>query len=98
MRSQHIPEAFLGVEADVLVTGLTAGNIEFFDIAKRFTPIMFAIVLGLSLMLPTVVFRSIVVPIKAILMNLLSVGAAYGLMVLVLHKGVGAEVTSRQVM
>ena len=91
LRSRHIADAFQGVEAEVLVTGLTAGNIEFFDIARRFTPIVFALVLGLSFVLLTVVFRSIVVPIKAILMNLLSVGAAYGLMVLVFHKGVGAD-------
>ena len=96
LRSRHIPDAFRGVEADVLVTGLTAGNIEFFDIARRFTPIVFALVLGLSFVLLTVVFRSIVVPIKAILMNLLSVGAAYGLMVLVFHKGVGADLLGFQ--
>ncbi len=47
--------------------------------------------LGLTFLLLTVVFRSIVVPIKAIIMNLLSVGAAYGLIVLVSQKGVGAD-------
>jgi RND superfamily putative drug exporter len=48
-------------------------------------------VLGLSFVLLTIVFRSIVVPIKAIIMNLLSVGAAYGLVVLVFQKGFGAD-------
>ena len=47
--------------------------------------------LGLSFMLLTLAFRSIVVPIKAIMLNLLSVGAAYGLLVLVFQKGVGNE-------
>ena len=47
-------------------------------------------------MLLTVVFRSIVVPIKAIIMNLLSVGAAYGLLVLVFQKGVGADLLGFQ--
>ena len=52
-------------------------------------PIVLVFVLGLSFILLTVVFRSIVLPIKAILMNLLSVGAAYGLIALVFQKGVG---------
>ena len=54
-------------------------------------PISFALILGVSFFLLLIVFRSIVIPIKAIIMNLLSVGAAYGLMVLVFQKGVGAD-------
>ena len=72
-----------------LVGGETAFNVDFFDLADTYTPIVFAFVLGLSFLLLTVVFRSIVVPVKAILMNLLSVGAAYGLVVLFFQKGVG---------
>ncbi len=53
---------------------------------------MLVFVLGLSFVLLTAVFRSIVVPIKAILMNLLSVGAAYGALVLVFQKGIGTGV------
>ena len=64
--------------------------------AARFTPFVFVFVLGLSFLLLTLVFRSIVVPAKAILMNLLSVGAAYGLMVLVFQKGVGADLVGFQ--
>ena len=52
---------------------------------------MFAFVLGLSFILLTVAFRSIVIPAVAIALNLLSVGAAYGLLVLVFQKGVGNE-------
>jgi RND superfamily putative drug exporter len=52
---------------------------------------VFAIVLGLSFILLTIAFRSIVVPLKAIILNLLSVGAAYGLLVLVFEKGVLAN-------
>jgi len=52
---------------------------------------VFAFVLGLSFILLTLAFRSIVLPAKAILLNLLSVGAAYGLLVLVFQKGVGNE-------
>ena len=52
---------------------------------------MFGYVLGFSFLLLLVTFRSIVVPLKAVVMNLLSVGAAYGLIVLVFQQGVGAE-------
>ncbi len=90
LRSRYIPQAFSGVDASALVTGATAFNIDFFDLTDRYTPIVFAFVLGLSFVLLTIVFRSIVVPLKAIVLNLLSVGAAYGLVVLVSQKGVGA--------
>ncbi len=90
LRSQYIPQAFAGVDARALVTGATAFNIDFFDLTDHYTPIVFAFVLGLSFVLLTIVFRSIVVPLKAIILNLLSVGAAYGLVVLVSQKGVGA--------
>ncbi|HVL27040.1 MAG TPA: MMPL family transporter [Acidimicrobiales bacterium] len=73
-----------------LVGGETAFNKDFFDLTARYTPIVFVFVLGLSFLLLTLAFRSVVVPVKAMLMNLLSVGAAYGLIVLVSQKGVGA--------
>ena len=53
-------------------------------------------VLGLSFLLLMVVFRSIVVPVKAIIMNLLSVGAAYGLLVAVFQHGLGADLLGFQ--
>ena len=59
-------------------------------------PIIFLFILGLSFLLLTVAFRSIIIPIKAILMNLLSVGATYGLLVLVFQKGVGADLLGFQ--
>ncbi|CAN5571035.1 MMPL family transporter [soil metagenome] len=91
VRDDYVPAAFSDTGAQVLVGGETAFSKDFFDLADRYTPIVFAIVLGLSFLLLTVVFRSIVVPIKAIIMNLLSVGAAYGLIVLVFQKGFGAD-------
>ena len=96
LREQYIPDAFSGVQAEVFVTGLTAFNMDFFEIADTYTPIVFAAVLGMSFLLLMVMFRSIVVPAKAIVMNLLSVGAAYGLMVLVFQKGVGASLLGFQ--
>ncbi|HWM11466.1 MAG TPA: MMPL family transporter [Solirubrobacteraceae bacterium] len=74
-----------GVQVDV--TGMTAGSKDFNDSMTSHMPIVFAFVLGLAFILLMVTFRSIVVPIKAILLNLLSVGAAYGVLKLVFQDG-----------
>jgi RND superfamily putative drug exporter len=87
LRGTYIPEAFGGSGVRVLVGGETAFITDFFDVSSDYTPLIIVIVLGLSFILLTVVFRSLVVPAKAIVMNLLSVGAAYGLIVLVFQKG-----------
>jgi RND superfamily putative drug exporter len=87
LRETYVPEAFDGTSATVLVGGDTAFVKDFFDISDTYTPLIILVVLGLSFLLLTVVFRSIVVPVKAIIMNLLSVGAAYGLIVLVFQMG-----------
>ncbi|HEX9123408.1 MAG TPA: MMPL family transporter [Actinomycetota bacterium] len=90
LRSRLVPAAFNGVNgAEVLVGGNTAFFTDFMDVANRYQWIVLVFVLGLSFVLLTVVFRSIVLPVKAILMNLLSVGAAYGALTLVFQKGVG---------
>jgi RND superfamily putative drug exporter len=91
LRSTVIPAAFAGVEADVLVTGAAAQGSDYVEVLNERTPVIFVFVLGLSFLLLMVVFRSIVVPLKAIILNLLSVGAAYGLLVLVFQQGIGAE-------
>jgi len=92
LRDEVIPETFAGVDAEVLVTGVTASNIDYYDTTADFTPVVFIFVLGLSFVLLTIVFRSLVVPLKAMLMNLLSVGASYGALVLVFQKGFLNEV------
>ncbi|CAA9549240.1 MAG: Integral membrane protein [uncultured Thermomicrobiales bacterium] len=91
LRDEIVPAAFAGSSAQVFVTGETAFNQDFFDMVQRYTPIVLAFVLGLSFVLLLLAFRSVVVSAKAIVMNLLSVGAAYGLLVLVFQKGVGAD-------
>ena len=63
------------------VTGYTAGSKDFNDTMKSHVPIVFAFVLTAAFLLLLVTFRSVVIPIKAILLNLLSVGAAYGVLV-----------------
>jgi RND superfamily putative drug exporter len=90
LRSVEIPRAFAGVPATVLVGGDTADNVDFIAAIDFWLPYVFLFVLGLSFVLLTVVFRSIVVAATAILLNLLSTGAAYGLLVLVFKHGVAA--------
>ena len=71
---------------------------DFNDSMKSHAPIVFAWVLGLAFLLLLVTFRSIVIPIKAIVLNMLSVGAAYGVLVLIFQDGrlrVAAQLHSR---
>jgi putative drug exporter of the RND superfamily len=90
LRERYLPDAFAGSGAEALVMGQTAGELDFHELAARYQPIVFALVLGLSFLLLVVAFRSVVVAGTAIGANLLSVGAAYGLLVLVFQEGVGA--------
>ena len=90
LREDVVPSVFGDVEGvGVLVGGNTAFFSDFLDLTNDYQWIVLAFVLGLSFLLLMVVFRSVVVPIKAILMNLLSVAAAYGAITLVFQKGVG---------
>ena len=96
LRDEYIPGAFEGVPAEVYVGGTSAFSEDLFDVAASYTPTVFAFVLGFSFIALMVVFRSIVIPIKAVIMNLISVGAAYGLMVLVFQKGVATDLLGFQ--
>jgi uncharacterized membrane protein YdfJ with MMPL/SSD domain len=89
LRDVEIPAAFRGTHVRVLVGGDTADNVDFIDAMNRWLPIVFVYVLGLSFVLLTIVFRSIVVATTTIVLNLLSVGAAYGLVILVFRHGIG---------
>jgi uncharacterized membrane protein YdfJ with MMPL/SSD domain len=75
-----------GVE-HAYVTGEAAGTKDFNDLLKSKAPIVFAFVLSLAFVLLLVTFRSIVIPIKAIVLNLLSVGASYGLLTWIFQDG-----------
>jgi RND superfamily putative drug exporter len=92
LRSGVVPRAFAGVDANVYVGGATAEELDYHDTVNSWLPLVLLFVLGLSFVLLTIAFRSIVVPATAIVMNLLSVGAAYGLLVLVFQEGVGNEI------
>lgn len=96
IRDEYIPEAFDGVDAVVYVGGVSAVVADVFSVVEVYTPIVFAFVLGFSFLILMLVFRSLIIPIKAVFMNLLSVGTAYGLMVLVFQKGIGASLLGFQ--
>jgi len=92
LRAASVPQVFDDVPVEVLVGGDTAYNVDYLDQTTLYTPFVFLLVLGLSFVLLTVAFRSLVIPAKAIAMNLLSVGAAFGLLVLFFQRGVGPEI------
>jgi len=90
LRSNVIPEIFQDTGAQVYVGGTTAENVDYFDAVTTPTPYVLLFVLGLSFVLLTIAFRSIVVALVSVVLNLLSVGAAYGLLTLVFLYGDGA--------
>ncbi|MDP2709604.1 MAG: MMPL family transporter [Solirubrobacteraceae bacterium] len=92
LRERVIPATIERVPGTTVdVTGTTAGSKDFNDTMKSHLPIVFGFVLGAAFLLLLVMFRSLVVPIAAIALNLLSVGASYGLLTLVFQHGWGAS-------
>jgi RND superfamily putative drug exporter len=90
LRDKIIPNTLDKVEGvDAPVTGNTAGNLDFNDKLASTTPIVFAFVLAFAFILMLVSFRSITIAATAIVLNLLSVGAAYGVMTAVFQRGWG---------
>ncbi|HKA02741.1 MAG TPA: MMPL family transporter [Acidimicrobiales bacterium] len=87
LRDDVLPQATRGTGLDVAVAGQTAVGIDFSDYLAARLPLFFAVVLGLSFLLMMVVFRSVLVPLKAVVMNLISIGAAYGVVVAVFQWG-----------
>jgi len=91
VRKNVAPDVEQRAGAPVYVGGTTAENLDYFDAVTDPAPLVFAFVLGLTFVLLTIAFRSIAVSLTAIVLNLLSVGAAYGLLVLVFQHGVGVD-------
>ncbi len=87
LRADVIPAAAAGTGLDVHVTGSAAINIDITDYLAERMPIFFGAVLALSFLLLMTVFRSLLVPLKAVLMNVLTIGAAYGVVVAVFQWG-----------
>ena len=92
LRTEILPTATASSGLDTYVTGNTPAFIDISDKLSDRLPIFIAAVVGLSFLLLMVVFRSIVVPAKAAIMNLLSIGAAYGVVVAVFQWGWGNEI------
>ena len=90
VRSDVIPSIFHSSQPNVYVGGQTAETADYFSAVSAPTPYVLLFVLGLSFILLLLAFRSLVVALVSILLNLLSVGAAYGLLTLVFIHGVGA--------
>jgi RND superfamily putative drug exporter len=92
LRTEVVPDVLGGLPGvEALVTGEPAFTYDVVAFYSAGMPLVFAFVLGLSFLLLLVAFHSIVIPIKAILLNLLSTGAAYGMLILVFQDGHGAE-------
>ena len=91
LRDGVIPAAVTGTELDVKVTGTTAANIDLTHFLGRRVLIFFGVVLGLSFVLLLMVFRSLLVPFKAVIMNMLSMTATYGVVVAVFQWGWGGD-------
>jgi RND superfamily putative drug exporter len=88
LRDKVIPNTVGKIEGvDAPVTGMTAGSTDFNDLVRSRAPLVFVFVLSLAFLLLLATFRSVVIPIKAITLNLLSVGAAYGVMVWIFQDG-----------
>jgi putative drug exporter of the RND superfamily len=87
LRSDVVPQATDGTGATVYITGFTAAGIDFTSYLGKRILLFFAVVLALSFLLLMVVFRSLLVPLKAVLMNVISIAAAYGVVVAVFQWG-----------
>ncbi|MFN0146631.1 MAG: MMPL family transporter, partial [Dehalococcoidia bacterium] len=92
LRSEVVPVALSGSGAEGYVAGFTAANIDIQDRITSRMPFLFAGVIGLSFVLLMAVFRSVLVALKAAIVNLLSIGAAYGAVVVVFQWGWGANI------
>ena len=99
LRDDVVPAATRGTDLHVSVGGSTAASVDFADALAAKLPVFIAVVIGLSLLLLIVVFRSLLVPAKAALLNLLSIGAALGTITFVFQDGhlaslLGVETTA----
>jgi RND superfamily putative drug exporter len=92
LRDSVLPALERRIGVPVLVGGFTAGSIDFSHVLGSKLPLFFAIVILLSMLLLFVIFRSVVIPLQAALMNLLTIGAALGVTVAVFQQGWFASV------
>ena len=91
LRNEVVPKAVEGSTVQAYVAGAGPANKDFSAYLAKRTPLFFGAVLGLSFLLLMIVFRSLLVPLKAVIMNLLSIGASYGIVVAVFQWGWGGS-------
>ena len=91
LRDDVIPSAIEGTPLKVYVGGNTAGFEDFSDKVSSRLPLFIAVVIGLSVLLLIAAFRSLWIPLASAVFNLLSIGAAYGVVTAVFQQGVGAS-------
>jgi len=96
LRGEVIPAATGRSNMKVYVAGATAATIDVSNRIASRTPIFFAMVIGLSFVVLMSVFRSVLIPVKAAVMNLLSIGGAYGIVVAIFQLGWGASLLGIQ--
>ncbi|MDH4144383.1 MAG: MMPL family transporter, partial [Acidimicrobiia bacterium] len=87
LRDRVVPQAVQGTTLDVNVSGAVAANIDFTSYLARRLVVFLGAVLALSFLLLMMVFRSLLVPLKAVIMNMLSIAAAYGVVVAIFQWG-----------
>ena len=87
LRGQVLPQATAGTGVRAYLTGPNAANVSFANLVGQRLPWLIGVVVALSMVLLLVMFRSVTVAVKAALMNLLSVSAAYGVLVLIVQDG-----------
>jgi putative drug exporter of the RND superfamily len=91
LREDVVPAAVAGSGVDVSIGGMTAATVDFADYNAHRLPLFLAVVLGLSFLLLAAVFRGLLVAVKAVVVNLLSLGAAFGAVVAVFQWGWGVD-------
>jgi RND superfamily putative drug exporter len=91
LRTDVLPNATAGTGLQAHVGGITAAFDDVSTLLQARLPLFIGAVLAFSFLLLLLVFRSVLVPLKAVVMNLLSIGAAYGVVVAVFQKGIGAD-------
>jgi RND superfamily putative drug exporter len=89
IREELVPPVLAGGGLDVAVGGASAKIVDLSNETDAKAPLVIALILALSLLFLTVVFRSLVLPVKAVLMNLLATGATVGIVILIFQEGHG---------
>ncbi|MFF8833386.1 MMPL family transporter [Streptomyces sp. NPDC015131] len=84
-----LPQAVSGTDATTYVTGTTAAQVDFLDIVSSRLPLIIAVVVGLAFLVILIVFRGVLVAVKAAVLNVLSIAASYGVVVAVFQWGWG---------